>query len=70
MYIFIIIGYGIHQQIKMAKLNILDTGYVSATNTGTRLESTSMANSGSAIELNAVDFKPSTGQTVDDTPSI
>jgi hypothetical protein len=54
----------------MAKLNILDTGYVSATNTGTRLESTSMANSGSAIELNAVDFKPSTGQTVDDTPSI
>jgi hypothetical protein len=54
----------------MAKLTILDTGYVSTTNTGARLESTSMANSGSAIELKSVDFKPSTGQTVDDTPSI
>jgi len=54
----------------MAKLNILDTGYVSTTNTGTRLGATLMANSGTAIELKAVDFKPSTSQVVDDTPSI
>jgi len=54
----------------MANLEILDTGYVSTTNTGTRLATTAMANSGNAITLKAVDFKPSSAQSVDTSPSI
>jgi len=54
----------------MANLEILDTGYVSTTNSGTRLAATAMANEGNTINLKAVDFKPSTSQVVDDTPSI
>tara|TARA_Y100000310_G_C20430603_1_gene691274 strand:- start:172 stop:729 length:558 start_codon:yes stop_codon:yes gene_type:complete len=54
----------------MANLSILDTGYVTPTNTGTRLGATSMANAGTAIDLKAVEFKPSASQGVDSTPSI
>jgi hypothetical protein len=54
----------------MANISILDTGYVKPTNAGTRLASTNMANAGAAIILKAVNFKPSSAQKVDNTPTL
>jgi hypothetical protein len=54
----------------MAKISILDTGYVKPTNEGTRLVSANMSNAGAAIALKAVVFKPTSMQKVDDTPSL
>lgn len=54
----------------MANLSILDTGYLTPTNTGTRLTSANMSNAGAEIALKAVSFKPATSQKVDITPPL
>lgn len=55
---------------KMANMVIQDSGYLSPTNTGTRATAANMANSGSAMVLHGVEFKPSTTGNLDDSPRL
>lgn len=54
----------------MADLTIMDSGYLSPTNTGTIATDANRANSGDAITLYGVDFKPMSKGNLDITPVI
>lgn len=54
----------------MASITIIDTGYISPTNTGTRTASGNMANGGTALTLKSMDFKPHTRSNVDNAPLL
>jgi len=54
----------------MAKISILDTGYLTPTNTGTRLSSDDMANAGAEVTLKAATFKLTSSQEVDSSPAL
>jgi len=54
----------------MANLEILDTGYIRPTNTGTRLASGYMANSGSAISIKTATVTLQSKANSDATPTL
>jgi len=54
----------------MVSIYIHDSGYLSPTNTGTRASSANMVNSGNAIELHGVEFKPRTAANYDVSPTL
>lgn len=54
----------------MADLVLQDSGYLSPTNTGTIATDANRVNSGNAIALHGVEFKPITSANFDDSPLI